>query len=316
MLVAFHIFIFAHIVYHVSGGDRMRTAIIGGDERMIYAAEGFLRDGAEVRMSCFERSDYTGIECIDPKTAASWADIIILPVVPVNNGCLNAPLSGQKIGVQELAEYISSKPVFTGRANLLKEFTNGRLFDYTAREGFSVRNAVLTAEGALGVVISEYSDSLFNADVLVTGFGRIGRVTARYLRAMGARVTVAVRSESAAAWAEAEGYKTCGYSPEELSRYSLVINTVPALIITSYIIDLMSADTLIIDLASMPGGVDDDCAHDGGVRCIHALALPARTAPVAAGRIIKETICSMIKEEIGGKENDWLRDDRLLLHLR
>ena len=294
----------------------MRIAIIGGDERMKYAAECFTADGAEVRMACFDRTDDIGIECISPEEVDLWADIVVLPIVPVKNGYLNAPLSEQKIGIQELAGYIGSKPVFTGRTELVTDYFSGSVFDYSAREEFSVSNAVLTAEGALGVMISEYRDSLFNAEILVTGYGRIGRITARYLRAMGANVTVAVRSQAAAAWAEAEGHSLCGFTPEELSRYPLVINTVPAAIMSSDVIRIMSSDTLIIDLASMPGGVDVDSARKRGLRCIHALALPAKTAPAAAGRIIKETICNMIKEEIGGKENDWLRNDRLLLHLR
>ena len=55
-------------------------------------------------------------------------------------------------------------------------------------------------------------------------------------------------------------------------------------------------DTLIIDLASKPGGVDMDAARDLGVKVIWALGLPGKVAPVTAGNIIKETICNIFSE--------------------
>ena len=57
-------------------------------------------------------------------------------------------------------------------------------------------------------------------------------------------------------------------------------------------------DTLIIDLASKPGGVDFEAAKELGLHVVWALSLPGRVAPVSAGIIIKDTITNMIREEV------------------
>ena len=55
-------------------------------------------------------------------------------------------------------------------------------------------------------------------------------------------------------------------------------------------------DTLIIDLASKPGGVDLAEAERLNIKTIHALGLPGKTAPVTAGEIIAESIIDTLKK--------------------
>ncbi|MGM9936476.1 MAG: dipicolinate synthase subunit DpsA, partial [Candidatus Ornithomonoglobus sp.] len=73
-------------------------------------------------------------------------------------------------------------------------------------------------------------------------------------------------------------------------------NTVPALILTGEVLEKVRQDTLIIDLASKPGGIDFDAAAELGLRVIWALSLPGRVAPVTAGIIIKDTITNILSE--------------------
>lgn len=290
----------------------MHVAIIGGDRRMLYAAEEFLQDGAEVFLCGFEQA---GKPSVSVKDAADRADIIVLPVRPIIDGMLNAPFSKDPVALSELTAACGTKPIFSGFADSIREHFCGRVYDYAAREEFAVKNAVLTAEGAVGILVDRYQGSVFGARTLVTGYGRIGRVLSRYLKALGAEVTVAARRSDARAWAQAEGLHSCDYSFKEINEYDIIINTVPAPVLTEQYIDRIKNGAILIDLASSPGGVDADRAGERGLTFIHALALPGRTAPAAAGRIIKETICTIIKEENGGKDYCGLCDDRLLLHL-
>ena len=48
----------------------------------------------------------------------------------------------------------------------------------------------------------------------------------------------------------------------------------------------MAKHTVIIDLASPPGGTDFALATEMGIKTIHALGLPGKVAPVTAGRIL------------------------------
>ena len=55
-------------------------------------------------------------------------------------------------------------------------------------------------------------------------------------------------------------------------------------------------NTLIIDLASLPGGVDFDTAEKLGIYAVRALSLPGKCAPKTAGEIIKTNVFDIIKE--------------------
>ena len=294
----------------------MRVAILGGDSRMLYAARAFSDDGVSVSAAGFEKAEMPeGLSSIPVSEAVSSADAVVLPVRPAKGDCLNAPLSDVHIPLTDLGRMIGGKPVFSGCGAVMRPYFNGKLYDYTAREAFSVRNAVLTAEGALGVLIADLPDCLFGAKILLFGYGRIGRILTRYLRALGADVTVAARREETRIWARAEGSSACDVTLSDLGTYRVIVNTVPSRVIGEEQLCTLGRDAVILDLASAPGGVDTAAADQYGIRLIHALALPGRTAPAAAGRIIKDTISQIIKEENGGKDNSRLCDDRFLLHL-
>ena len=62
-------------------------------------------------------------------------------------------------------------------------------------------------------------------------------------------------------------------------------------------LEQISKDCLLIDLASMPGGIDFDAANDLHLDVIHALSLPGKTAPKAAAAMIRNTVCNCLKEE-------------------
>ena len=62
------------------------------------------------------------------------------------------------------------------------------------------------------------------------------------------------------------------------------------------------AGTTIIPISKISvgyasGGVDFSAAKDRELTCIHALALPGKTAPLTAGIIIKDTIMNILKRE-------------------
>ena len=60
----------------------------------------------------------------------------------------------------------------------------------------------------------------------------------------------------------------------------------------------MDRNTLLIDLASRPGGVDFTAAAEMQIKTIWALSLPGRVAPKSSGLFIKDTLLNMIKEGI------------------
>ena len=81
-----------------------------------------------------------------------------------------------------------------------------------------------------------------------------------------------------------------------LCCYDLVVNTVPARILSEEDLEDLRPGCLVIDLASKPGGVDLEAAARLGVKVIWALSLPGKVAPVTAGKSIKITIYNILHE--------------------
>ena len=61
-------------------------------------------------------------------------------------------------------------------------------------------------------------------------------------------------------------------------------------------LQLIKNDTLIIDLASAPGGIDRNAAKELKRKFIWALSLPGKVAPVTSAEFMKETLYNMFKE--------------------
>ena len=109
-----------------------------------------------------------------------------------------------------------------------------RLTDLLRRADFTVGNAALTAEGALGLLIRESDRALWGGRVLICGWGRIGRLLSLDLDALGAEVTVAARGKADRAMARALGLDALDYSELEpaLGGFDFIVNTVPARVLT------------------------------------------------------------------------------------
>ena len=169
------------------------------------------------------------------------------------------------------------------------------------REELAVPHAVPTTEGAVQLAMEELPVTLHGARVLVLGFGRLGKLTAHRMHALGARVSVAARKWADLAWAEAYGYvpEHIEHLDGYLCPYDLVVNTVPVRVLDEARLADLKPGCLVVDLASKPGGVDLEAAGRLGVRVIWALSLPGKVAPVTAGKIIRDTIYHILNE-LGG----------------
>lgn len=126
---------------------------------------------------------------------------------------------------------------------------------YVWRRGYTA-NAPPTAEGAVQLAMEELPITLHGARVLVIGYGRVGRLVAHRFAALGAKVSVAARKFSDLAWAEALGYgvEQTGALVGWLCAYDLVVNTVPARVLSEKELRDLKPGCLVMDLASKPGG--------------------------------------------------------------
>lgn len=283
----------------------MNLWVIGGDLRQVKLAELLVQDGHTVQTYAMERRpEPHTLPGSDTLRGIERADCVILPLpITAEPGMLNAPLSDHRIPIQVVLNAMRAGQILcAGRISpeLTQEAQERGLIvrDYFAREELKIKNAVPTAEGAIQIAMEELPTTLYGTRVLVIGYGRIGKLLAHRLKGMGARVTVSARKYEDLAWIETYGY--CSEHTDQLDGwlggYQLVINTVPARVLDGARLRDLDEGTLVIDLASKPGGVDVQAAAELGVKVIWALSLPGKVAPVTSGSIIRDTVYHILQE--------------------
>jgi dipicolinate synthase subunit A len=285
----------------------MKFAVIGGDMRIARLCSLFASDGHDVCSFALEKGICSkDIYCADsPEEAAYGADCVVLPLPVMGpRGFLNSPLSAGEYEVKEILEAIEPGTlvcggILSGEALALGEQLGLRMVDYFDREELKVFNAVATAEGAIGIIMQETPTTIWGSRILVIGYGRLGKMLSSRLRALGARVSVSARNPGDMAWITASGCTALDTRALEghLSSFDVVVNTVPALVLTEQRLMELREDALCLDLASKPGGMDFAAASRLGVRAIWALSLPGEVAPETAGTIIRDTIYNILEEQ-------------------
>lgn len=279
--------------------------VIGGDLRQSKLARLLLLDGHTVHTYALEQAAETADLCQETLTGVELADCVVLPLPAAGEeAALNAPLSGESHPLMKILDALRPDQILcAGKvdANTLATARERglRVFDYFAREELAIANAVPTAEGAIQLAMEELPVTIHGTRSLVIGCGRLGRLLAPRLAALGSRVSVSARKWADLAWAEASGFgaEQTGQLDEWLCGYDLIVNTVPALVLGEAQLAALKPEALVIDLASKPGGVDMEAARRLGVRASWALSLPGKVAPVTAAKAIQTTIYNILREQ-------------------
>ena len=267
---------------------------LGGDARMARLAQMMAADGYGVRSWCLADAP----EETRPSDAAA-SDRVVLPVPLAKDGKLN----GTALPLGELWPRLDpARPVYAGavsaEARAQAELLGLRVVDYFADEALAVKNAVPTAEGAIALAMDRLSVTLHGAPCLVVGFGRIGKLLARDLAALGAQVSVSARKPADLAWLGALGCESLHTErlAGRLSGFRVVFNTVPHMVLGAALLDELRPDCVLIELASQPG-IDAEAAAARGLDYIRAGGLPGRVAPETAALAIKETLYRIWEDE-------------------
>ena len=177
-----------------------------------------------------------------------------------------------------------------------KRFAGVELVDYFARPELAVYNAIPTAEGCIALLMQHRRRTLWGSGVLLLGFGTVGQALGLRLAGLGAQVTVAARRAQQRALAESLGLRAVPLDRLDTAATDTVVNTIPAPVLDRRRLSSLPAGSLIVDLASKPGGTDFDAAACLGHHAIHALSLPAVCAPETAGEAVARTVQAILRE--------------------
>lgn len=283
-------------------------AVVGGDLRIIKLAKILAKEGNMVYTYGLEKAEELKeikniIFCEKLIEAVKMVQVVIGPIPFSSDGInINMPFSDGKLSIREFMHNLNAKILIAGTiAPDVYELANDEyieIVDIMKREELAVLNTIATAEGAIEIAIANTNKILHGSNVLVLGFGRIGKVLARKLAGLSTKVTCAARKEEDLAWIKAYGHKGININQidKNLSEFDVIINTVPQMILTAEKLEYVKQECLLIDLASNPGGIDKKVAKEKGLQLIWALALPGKVAPTTTAEFIKDTIYNILKE--------------------
>lgn len=290
--------------------NKKKISVIGGDSRQIYTALYLSEQGFDVSVFGFELSTkVNSIKTVKSLEEAMQNEIIILPLpVTKNKKNLNASFCEKEIYLENIIKLADeNKHIFLGMAStqLMREFKGKGAVceDYFIREDFTLKNALLTSEGIISIILDKIPSTVFGMQIALTGYGRIAQYTANKLKLLGADVSIFARNTVQLTKAETLGLKA--YKLCELKKYAssfdCIVNTVPSLVLDENIIENTDDNVLLIETASAPYGIDFAAAEKYGRNLCKAFSLPGKTAPKTAGIIIGETVEKMLREV-----NEWI----------
>lgn len=286
-------------------GDFMKITVLGGDKRSIKLINLLIEDGHNLKIFGFDNLEIEPLKSSkNIKAAIEGSEIIIGPLPSTNDNILiNTPLYSSEIIIAEVFDMMTKNQIFIA-GKITKEILSiASKYDILTkdlldREELAVLNAIPTAEGGIQVAMEEMDTTIHDSNILILGFGRIGKILARILHGMGANVYAEARKYEDLAWIKSYGYNPIHLNELKgnLSNIDLIFNTIPSMILNEESLLILKKDCLIVDLASKPGGVDFEKAKELKIKTVWALGLPGKVAPRTAAKIMRNTIYNIIDE--------------------
>lgn len=288
--------------------------IVGGDKRINLLAKKLLKDKNGVYT--FANEIDGAIEIDKKENIKNYNYDIVISSMPLSkdNMSVYTPLSDKKMTLEELKEISMGRILIAGKIpqdfckkvdssdnkteqltcspKSYKEEKKIKCYDFLNDEVITILNTIPTAEGAIQVAMEETDFTLSGKRALVIGFGRVGKTLANMLYKLGLDVYCEARKETDLAWIRAYGYKPIPLDEmkNNLCKMNIIFNTVPIQILDKSTLILLNKNTLIIDLASNPGGVDYEVAKKIGIKAILAQALPGKVAPASSAEYLQEFV--------------------------
>ena len=172
-------------------------------------------------------------------------------------------------------------------------------------EEFSVMNAIATSEGAIKKAIEMTDITLNNSNILILGYGRIGKILAQNLSGFGANIYCEARKKKDIALIKSMGYNEVDLKDLDnvLPQIDIIFNTIPSMMLDKDRLDLLKKDVCIIDLASVPGGIDFEYSASKNMNVCWYLAIPSKDSPYSAALYIKDTLDNILGEGDNGRKD-------------
>lgn len=267
----------------------MNILVMGGDERMVYAARELSADTLFLGEQMDTNKKY---------------DTIVLPMPLSRDGeNVACPIEKTQFPFSIITEYAAENArIFAGgTAAVLAEICreNGFMLEnYSASETLTLKNAKLTAEAAAMLFVQHSPGSLLGSTVLITGYGRIARFLARELAPFGCNIIIAARKSEARVLAGLDGFSAVDINeiPDIIGECDYIANTAPAPLFSENDFAKLKEWTVFEELATVPREPTESLCEKYGGRYVFAGGLPGKFSPETAGKFIAEEINKLIHD--------------------
>lgn len=225
------------------------------------------------------------------------ADIIVTPIPFSKDG---EKITSTEVSVDEFGKKCINKKIISGsisKENRRKlEINNVEYVDLMDLDEMAILNAIPTAEGTVLEVLKETNFTIFNSNVLVLGFGRVGKIMCNTFKGLGAKVYCEARKEKDLALIYSMGYNDINLNKlnNYLDKMDIIINTIPHMMLDEKRLNLLKKDCFVIDVSSKPGGIDFEVAKTLGINAKLVLGIPSKVAPKTAAEYMKKIIDRII----------------------
>lgn len=276
-----------------------KVIIVGGDKRQEKLCDILTTRGHSCQLiDCFLKSEVS--------FRAERNDIIILPV-PVSKDGESIYSSNEKfhMKIKDVLNSVNSTNLifggnFSEDLSAYLEENDVPFFDYLKCDELTVYNAYLTGVGALKLLLENTEEEIKDRKVLVTGFGRVAKFTAKALKDVGCDVCVTARNNTQLTEAECVGYKSVEFKDKSsfLHCFDYIFNTVPENIFTFE--DVNNIKGLYFELASSPFGVPSNYFAEKSKKYVFGGSLPGRFFSLSAAEKLADITVKQINKRDGG----------------
>lgn len=278
-------------------------AVIGGDRRQVYLANYLKNRRYRVLVYGTEERDLDQ-GCKQAESlldAVTSANCIIGPVVFSKDG--KQIVSKQKKNPMKVEELLSAlksgQSLFGGCISKeIRDVCDKKgitLYDFMKMDDVAIYNGIATAEGAIVKAMELKPVNLHGSRCLILGYGRCARILAAKLRGLNTKVSICARREAARSQGEADGFDSMDFQTiaRQISQFDYIFNTVPAVILKEDLLKRVSKEACIVDIASMPGGVDWEAARQLNICAYLCPSLPGIYAPKSSGIRLAEKVLEL-----------------------
>lgn len=244
-----------------------------------------------------EQRGYTVIKVVKSEDLCFDMDILVLPIRGINESCI-MKLQNTVLNFNEFFKNAKKELVIYSGVNCqFLEKLPFHVIHLLSDEDIINYNAKLTAQGLLIDLLLNIHSSIDEIAIDIIGYGHCGKAIYKLLSSINPNVRVISRRNLS----EYENSPVNTLMFEEYLQQEeyadVLINTVPAMMINEKIISKLDKNTLLLDIATAPGGIDFDCATKYHLQALLLPALPSKYVWKSAGRILGERIIKDVEQD-------------------